>query len=362
VEGKDEKDSCHFSPAMKKLILLLFLVPIVHASFLNISLECESSQCVQGRTTAWNFTVSNYGEQTIKILSYRLVDAVKQNTYISQEWEYPVEVVADSNVVFSIRESVPNPSRKDELIVYPCFTIQPAQESWGTVGKEVSHCYDDINFTFTLTECLENTDCKDDHICTEQRCEKIECSYCQYAQYYQCMDYGCCKNDECPGSQRCEQNSCVDLKCKEDEYIINHTCTATACMPEEIVANFTCIPADCADDEHLANHECRKVECAYNEKASNHSCLLLNCSETETPSDHECIALDCADNEDFVDHKCLALSCGFFRAAEGHECRINSAYVLFVFMTIMIIFLIIVDYRKYRYVQKKKIIQKFFGK
>jgi len=79
-------------------------------------------------------------------------------------------------------------------------------------------------------DCIENADCGDLQICTDN----------------ECVDVDCVDNDDCADLQICTDNACVDVDCLDnDDCAAGEVCTDYICV-EEVVACTT--NGDCPDD------------------------------------------------------------------------------------------------------------------
>jgi len=345
---------------MKKLILLsIFLAPLVSAQFMTLNLECANSLCIPNRVTAYNLTLTNMGEETMKILGFKVISATDETLIFQFFNDKPTEIIPPLSHTFSIRKKFPFPNEDDKTILNICLILEPQQDSWGKAGKSIENCYKDRNFTFISTQCMNNFDCEQDHLCNATLCVPLQCDYCQYPDQYACKDYDCCQNSECTQTEFCKDNLCKALECSTEEYIINHSCS-TACSQNESFTDYTCTPLDCGDDEIIQNHTCLKFTCKNYEYAFNHSCDLLNCSDIFYPDNHTCLPLKCKDTEFIFNHTCEKLKCNILQKPQENECRVNSFIVLQIFALFMIYYLVSLIRKKREYLLKKQYVHKFF--
>ncbi|MBD3163943.1 hypothetical protein GF323_01975 [Candidatus Woesearchaeota archaeon] len=343
------------------LLIIAFLSSMSLADdFISLNLECDP--CIQQRNTTWNLEITNFGDKELNLLGFRIKDSEKGKEIYYYEKESPVEIYKMVKQKFVFYNKIPYPNSDNKLIVHPCLITRPELESWGKAGRRIEYCYDDINFTFDITQCLADFDCLDEQACSNMSCITLNCSYCQYPKYHRCYDYECCQDTNCSKNQICVEHECTLLECEDKEYIINHTCTSGACGPEEGIINFTCKKLDCKYGEYIRNHTCVELGCSFDEAYFNHSCLKLNCSFDEAYFNHSCLKLNCSFDEYISGHECKKLHCNIFQKAEGHECRINSNIILFIFLLFMIYFLIILNINKYRYLNQKKLVNFFLRK
>jgi hypothetical protein len=78
------------------------------------------------------------------------------------------------------------------------------------------------------------------------------CGYCQYLVNNSCLNYECCKDDECKANEYCSENQCVSLNCSYCQYAENHKCVNYEC----------CKDAECGTNETCVIHNCiPKAEC-----------------------------------------------------------------------------------------------------
>jgi hypothetical protein len=330
----------------------------VQADFLSLEVGCD--ECIPGRTTAYNLTITNEGEDDIQLIGFDIVDDASGKKLVEERKEFAEDIIPGTSRTFSERGRIPYPEEGNTSKVHVCLVKEPDLEAWGKAGKEIEHCYDEIIFEFPIIPCLLNLDCNDDEICTGNSCIPLNCSYCQYTEDHQCKDYECCKDEECTRDAECVSNQCRPLACAPEEYIVNHTCSSTACRFDEGIINFTCVPLDCKEDEFIKNHECKPLDCEEGQYIFNNTCKDLNCSATEFAKDHACRALNCKDTQAYVNHACKDLDCNIFQKAQGHECRLNSFLLVEAFFLFIIYFLITLNIEKYIYVKKKKIVHRFF--
>jgi hypothetical protein len=343
---------------IKKILFIISFLALFSSisfsvNFLDLDVSCEGSDCIPGQTTDWNTTISNLGNTRLKVLGYKVIDAVSKKIIIHDEDEKAIFIVPTKNHSFLIREQIPSPNKEGDLIVNVCIITEPETESWGTVGKRIEYCYEAINFTFTLTGCLETMDCKEDEVCIDQTCSKLNCSYCQYPQAHLCNDYKCCEDYECKLNEICTDHECIKLECTEDTYIINHTCST--CDENKTMVNYFCYPLKCEYDEYRENNECLKVECTDYEHPVNHTCKNLTCSYNEAFIDHSCVELECKYDEYPFNHSCENLKCNFLQKTEEHECRFRSIIILEFFILFVIFFLIRLNVKKYDYIKNRKL-------
>ncbi len=347
---------------MRKKILLflaLFLSAIVYADdFVSLELSCE--HCIPNHVTNWTLSIKNNGEKMIDLHEVQIKKNRTDETVLS--FLDPVEINPGFDHLFSIRKKIPYPNNSNLLILYPCLTLEPDIEHWGSSGKRLQHCYKDILLTVRTTDCYVDDDCLTDQYCEDMDCIRLNCSYCQFAKDHVCVDYGCCKDDECPKNKACLGHECKDLNCLPEEYMVNHTCQETPCKKDEGIIDFSCVRLDCGQDEYIKNHECVSLGCNETQGYFNHTCIELNCSYDEAYHDHTCVKLNCSDEQTWIKHQCADLNCLFFMKAEEHECRINSSLVLFLFLLFMIYFLIMLNVRKYLFIHNRKLFEKRYKK
>jgi hypothetical protein len=352
-----------------KINKILFIVLIIIFSYtcsaiepISLKLECENDYCVPGRVTEFNFSIKYEGKDSLSILGYRIIDAITGKDIYSNIEENPQTIYPQLSYINSVRKEIPPANVGDKLILHSCITSVPDMDSWGKAGRSIVYCYNDLNLTFNITECLENSDCKDDSTCIDKKCVKLNCSYCEYTKNHECNKYQCCKNIECNKEESCINHECSKLSCLEDEYIINNTCTKTVCRPEEGIIDYSCVTLNCNFDEYITNHECVSLDCKDNEGFFNHTCQEFNCSYNKYALNHTCTKLNCTNKQGYFNNSCFNLKCGIFKLAEEHECRINSYLIIYPFLIFMIYFLVKINIQKYKYIKTKKIINIFFNK
>ncbi|MBR9699456.1 hypothetical protein GOV09_03315 [Candidatus Woesearchaeota archaeon] len=338
------------------IVAVLASMSVSAADFLDLSLECENDICIRGHETEFNLTIFSKGKTSLYLLSYSIIDAADNEEFITFEAPKPIYIIPALAYTFSTDRQVPNATRNNSLVANVCLTLVPDIDHWGKSGKYVSHCYADLNFSFPITQCLQNDDCPGTERCIDRSCVPISCIYCQYPSDNTCKPYECCRNEHCSGNQFCEDNECKDLRCEEEEFTINHTCSATNCLPHEGLVDFKCAPLDCGFNAHIIDHDCVLLNCSRDEYFFNHTCRKLNCTMFEFPLNMECHPLDCLDTEAFTNHTCIPSECSLLKIAEGHECRINSNLLFSFFLLIMILFLFFLNKGMHNFVQKKKMV------
>ncbi len=339
---------------------MLVLSNIAYSEVIDLDLSCSRDFCIPNRYTEWNLTINHKGEATLRILGFKIIDAVDKKEIFTQESERPVEIITSKTI--TAFQKLPFANSKGAFIANICLITQPEEEAWAKAGKRIEYCYNDLNYSINITDCIEHSDCTEDSICTDKKCNKLDCGYCGYASFHLCRQYECCADSECQKNQRCDSHKCADLKCKENEFLINHTCSVTRCLDNESIVNFSCVPLDCKEDEYLSNHECLPLNCLETQGIYDHNCTELNCSIFEFASDHTCNKLNCSENEAFLNHTCQTLDCNFLKVAEGHECRINSLLIINSFLIFVVFFLVFLNLETYLYRRRKKIVDFLMAK
>jgi hypothetical protein len=352
----------------KRLILLCFVFLIINCGicfavdFVKLDLFCEKNICVSGRTGEYVAEIKNFGDNKLNIMGYKVINALNKKGVMEYRLDYPKTVPSQSNGNFSIRKEIPKPNKNESFIANLCLITQPDIDSWGKTGRTIEHCYSEFNYTFSITECLENNDCESEQVCEANKCMPLNCSYCQYPQYHKCNAYGCCQDKECRKNESCKEHLCKPVECPKDKFVIDHACSSSYCDYNKTLIDNECMPLNCFFDELLQNNTCKKINCAYDEYVFNKSCVKLNCSFQDYPLNRACFPLNCSLDSFIFNHSCKKLSCLFFQVAEQHECRIKSFLVLEVFVIFMISFLIILNIKKYIIAVRKRYVKLFFTK
>jgi hypothetical protein len=169
----------------------------------------------------------------------------------------------------------------------------------------------------------------------------ITCGYCQYLVNNTCMNYTCCKDDECKANQTCINHECVALECGYCQYVENHKCVDyECCVDEDCGANQTCsehkciaaelekkCPSYCGEDTNCSivycnastDYKCKRlliVPCCGNKKCE----LSEGENESNCPEDCEGVleALYCEQDSDCVP------CCATWRLLENGSYLISS--------------------------------------
>ncbi|MEE9323124.1 MAG: right-handed parallel beta-helix repeat-containing protein [Candidatus Aenigmarchaeota archaeon] len=121
-------------------------------------------------------------------------------------------------------------------------------------------------------------------------CVSIE-SVVNYSRVYFTLypSRGCINNDDCASTQKCTNSNCVNLDC-ECGYASNHVCVDYDCCKDD----------DCEEDDEFCDtdtHECEEVQCECSEKISNHKCNV--------EPDYCCKDLQCGENKTCVSNECI---------------------------------------------------------
>lgn len=340
----------------------------------TISYTCPE-ECIKNKTAVWQINITNNGEDDLNVVQLKLVDALTKK--IIAESEEAELTVSDPDAIssnktklvsiapgysstFTIQGKLPLPNYNNTLIYNFCLTTRNELEDWGDIGQTTSYCYKD-NYTIRMIDCLIDDDCDSDSYCSNSSCLSLNCGECQYISSHACIDYGCCSNDDCKLNEVCSQHTCELISCNINStnstyYIANHSCSSEPCPDDEIIKGHACIKADCKDDEFISDYECKKLGCSFDEHAFNHSCLKLDCNENEGYVNNSCIALKCADTEFISGHNCEKLRCGVFQKPESHECLINTNFLIYTILIALIVFLFVLDLKKFKSAHRKKLV------
>ena len=135
-----------------------------------------------------------------------------------------------------------------------------------------------------VPECVKNSDCKSDEICTEGRCIPCQTEVCDTSKEIECVfstqcESGLCVDGVCLATGKCA----VDSNCKEGQICNNGTCVARPeCMSDRECGEGRICNAsgECEDDV-----ECRKdSDCGKGMLCLSNMCAQcrLNC---ECPND-----------------------------------------------------------------------------
>ena len=338
----------------------------IKAGFFEINHECQEENCITGQDIIWSISFENKGSGYLWIEGIELIDSINlnevanfyfgYNPYNSDKTKLYLNVVSNQKKTLNIQAKIPAPNIKNSLVYTPCIIFAlDAKEAYYVGNYTSMHCYP--NESIIVFECLIDKNCKINELCQNKKCKQITCGDCQYILNKKCISYQCCSSDAC----------------NLDESCINHKCTALNCSPEEIILNNSCVKLECNYDEHIVNHKCVKLECNYDEYAKNYSCLKLNCSYDEYISDNWCVKLECSDHEGYanhscvklecnydehvVNHSCVKLECGFFEKIDINKCIIDKQFIykfaIELIITISIIYIFILDIKKYKSEHKK---------
>ena len=327
----------------------------VSADIFNLSADCEKDYCIPDRYTNWNLTITNKGESEINLIGFRIVDIISLKSSLTWEKDFPQNIISSSSRIFSVNGKIPFANLNNTFVAQICIITQPPPSAWSDVAtKKLEYCSTVTNFTFKITPCLENYDCKGTHICQNMSCVPLNCTYCQFAEEHQCNNYECCDNIDCLNNQKCVNNKCTSLNCSNEEYLLNHNCTKTNCEWNQTIINFTCIPLNCTTGNIILNHECQPNNCSEDEYLLNYKCNKLNCSSDYAKINHSCIKLNCTNDESNSNNSCNKLKCSLFKTPESHECRVNSSLILYLFLILTIIILIKIIHERKLYLEHKK--------
>ncbi|MCX5698660.1 MAG: hypothetical protein NTX01_03050 [Candidatus Omnitrophica bacterium] len=66
------------------------------------------------------------------------------------------------------------------------------------------------NHTCLNYTCCKNDECLSDKVCISHECETLNCVSCQYADNHSCLDYECCKDTDCAEGKVCGFNKCME--------------------------------------------------------------------------------------------------------------------------------------------------------
>jgi len=83
--------------------------------------------------------------------------------------------------------------------------------------------------------CESDAECASNEICMDNKCEELECGFCQYPKNNQCVNYECCSDSDCPNLYTCDTKL--------------HICKAPECTQN----------AECADNEVCVSGKCKSA-------------------------------------------------------------------------------------------------------
>ena len=356
---------------IKKTLLTLiafFILNIItsEAGFFEISHECQEENCISGQDINWSVSFENKGSGYLWIEGVELIDSINledvanfhfgYNPYNSDKTKLYLNVVSSQKKTLNIQAKIPTPNIKNSLIYTPCiiFALNAKDEYY--VGNYTSvNCYP--NESITVFECLTDNHCKINELCQNKKCKQISCDDCQYILNKKCISYQCCSSDACNLDESCTNNKCTALTCLPEERILNHSCIKMECNYDEQIVNHSCVKLGCNYDEYAKNHSCLKLNCSYDEHISNNLCVKLECNDYEGYINHSCVKLECNDYEGYINHSCAKLDCGFFEKININKCVIDKQFIykfaIELIITISIIYLFMLDIKKYKSEHKK---------
>ena len=323
---------------IKKTLLTLtafFILNIItsEAGFFEISHECQEENCISGQDINWSVSFENLGQKELKVIGIELIDGINQGQIASLIFDYDpsksdklecITVFPGKKETIYIKSKIPMPNLKNQLIYMPCITTALPTTTAQYIDSYTDRvCYP--NESITVFECLTDNHCKINELCQNKKCKQISCNDCQYILNKKCINYQCCSPDAC----------------NLDESCINHKCAVLTCLPEERILNHSCVKLECSYDEHIINHSCVKLECNDYEGYANNSCIKIECSYDEHAKNHSCAKLDC----------------GFFEKIAVNKCIMDKQFIykfaIELIITISIIYMFILDIRKYKSEHKK---------
>ncbi len=110
------------------------------------------------------------------------------------------------------------------------FEVKKIKEDSGSEGKNITveisnitnitcgYCQYLLNRTCLNYTCCKDEECNGNEICLEHECNVLNCSSCQYLENHKCVSYECCKKEDCGTNKTCVYNACIN---------ISHTCTSS---------------------------------------------------------------------------------------------------------------------------------------
>lgn len=390
------------------ILLFIFGVLLINANLVsasyNITYKCQDNVCIKGQTAEWLIEIYNEGSSTVEYTAVELRNSADDSIIAILDIPYEplkddrgelIVIRAYSKANTTLMDTLPSPNGENMLTYHLCFTktVPGDAHTYRNQGiYELRHCYN-MNETMPLFECIKNEYCDDDSYCVNNKCIKLDCSECQYIEKHKCIDYKCCSNDDCNLNETCIGNSCEVLDCNaikeqanetgksgEEEidagdmednkatqpdqrlYVVNHACSSEPCAQDEIIADYACVKANCNEDEFISKYACAKLNCGFDESILNHICQKLKCKEGEGIIDHACTPLECADDEAIINYACTKLDCIFFQKAESHSCLINTNLIIESVFLIIIVFLLVLDIKKYNGKHRKNLISMLLKK
>ena len=340
--------------------------------YFTINSSCADNICVTGENATWLVNIFNSGNHNLEFVEIELVNPLNHSTFAGLEIPfYPykdnrgnlIPVGINRNVNVNFTGIIPEANSIEEsLIYYPCFTI--AIYDFYTIARddryEQRQCFN-VNYTMPVFKCISNNNCIGDEFCRFRKCQKLNCTSCQYISDHSCADYQCCSNEQCSVSQNCLNHTCINLQCDYNQFAFNHSCSTLDCRQEEYISNRTCRKIECLSNEFAFNHTCASLQCAESEFIYNHTCRLLNCNEDEYIKEHICIPLDCAPEEFVSNHECKKLDCHFFQDIINHSCINNNEVIVKLALELLalavIVAFLLVDFNKYEKLHSKRNIE-----
>ena len=346
-------------------LCLVVLSPSVLAYSFTINATCQEDFCIEGQSMQWDIDLQNRGDKKFSITSIKLFDETNQQILAGQNYTYDpfntdygdyirLHIGEDKEVLLA--SEVPSPSPENEILYYPCFTIDKGtrdlpQTDFPYTGEYLNEQCFKNNEPLKVYQCLENRHCPQDSTCMETRCVKLSCGECQHATNHSCQDHECCSSHQCSSTQDCVDHKCVNLKCAYNEQPFNNTCIPLECEIYQGYKNNSCVPLLCDADEGYINHSCRIITCRDDEHLLNHTCQKLNCAFDHYAEDNKCKPLGCKHDETFVDHTCVPLTCNFFFKKIANNCVLDRQIIFRFSLEFLIIILIVLffllDLKKY---------------
>lgn len=132
--------------------------------------------------------------------------------------------------------------------------------------------------------CCLDAGCLGEQTCANNTCMDPKCAECQYIdeEKHVCVDYRCCKNEDCAASEECSGHECKGLSCGACQYVEDHKCKDLRC----------CDDSDCNDNDDMTLDMCKfpstkSAECSH--EAADTCDSDSDCDDSKASTEDMCV-------------------------------------------------------------------------